>query len=325
MASITTRAGKGSPLTNNEVDANFTNLNDDKLESSEYTASDVLTKVKTVDGTGSGLDADLLDGNESTAFATSAQGDLADSALQNLVEDTTPQLGGNLDVNGFTVDGRNVSSDGSKLDGIEANATADQTAGEIKTAYESNADTNAFTDAEQSKLSGIEANADVTDTANVTAAGALMDSEVANLAQVKAFDSADYATSAQGDLADTALQPGDVGTASAEDVGTSPGNVVQLDGSGALPAVDGSNLTNVSSVASINDLTDVTITSVADGESLVYDSGTSRWVNETVTPVALSFPFFDSTGASDTIDLVANQNLPFFKADGTQDNIAVVS
>jgi hypothetical protein len=27
-----------------------------------YTASDVLTKVKTVDGAGSGLDADLLDG-----------------------------------------------------------------------------------------------------------------------------------------------------------------------------------------------------------------------------------------------------------------------
>jgi hypothetical protein len=29
MAAITTRAGKGSPLTNNEVDANFTNLNDE--------------------------------------------------------------------------------------------------------------------------------------------------------------------------------------------------------------------------------------------------------------------------------------------------------
>jgi hypothetical protein len=38
----------------------------------------------------------------------------------------------------------------------------------------------------------IEAGADVTDTANVTAAGALMDSEVTNLAQVKAFDSSDY-------------------------------------------------------------------------------------------------------------------------------------
>jgi hypothetical protein len=34
MSTIVTRAGKGSPLTNNEVDANFVNLNTDKLESS---------------------------------------------------------------------------------------------------------------------------------------------------------------------------------------------------------------------------------------------------------------------------------------------------
>lgn len=33
-----------------------------KLNSSSYTASDVLTKIKTVDGAGSGLDADLLEG-----------------------------------------------------------------------------------------------------------------------------------------------------------------------------------------------------------------------------------------------------------------------
>jgi hypothetical protein len=32
MATIVTRAGKGSPLTNAEVDANFTNLNNAKLE-----------------------------------------------------------------------------------------------------------------------------------------------------------------------------------------------------------------------------------------------------------------------------------------------------
>lgn len=44
------------------------------------------------------------------------------------------------------------------------------------------------------------------DSTSVTAAGALMDSEVTNLAQVKAFDSSDYATAAQGTKADTALQ-----------------------------------------------------------------------------------------------------------------------
>ena len=83
--------------------------------------------------------------------------------------------GGNIVMTGSeTVDGRDVSVDGAKLDGIEAGA-------------------------------------DVTDTANVTAAGALMDSEVTNLAQVKAFDSADYATAAQGATADSALQSSDIG------------------------------------------------------------------------------------------------------------------
>ena len=67
---------------------------------------------------------------------------------------------GNIAVTG-TVDGRDVANDGAKLDGIESGATADQTGAEIKTAYEGEADTNAFTDAEQTKLSGIEAGATV--------------------------------------------------------------------------------------------------------------------------------------------------------------------
>jgi len=64
---------------------------------------------------------------------------------------------------------------------------------------------NNFTDTLKSKLDAIEASADVTDTTNVTSAGALMDSEVTNLAQVKAFDTTDYATSTQGTTADNAL------------------------------------------------------------------------------------------------------------------------
>jgi len=46
-------------------------------------------------------------------------------------------LTGNLTVSG-TVDGRDVATDGTKLDGIESNATADQTAAEIKTLLNSN-------------------------------------------------------------------------------------------------------------------------------------------------------------------------------------------
>jgi hypothetical protein len=43
-----------------------------KLDSSSYTAADVLAKLITVDGTGSSLDADTLDGSHASAFAASA-------------------------------------------------------------------------------------------------------------------------------------------------------------------------------------------------------------------------------------------------------------
>ncbi len=61
-----------------------------------------------------------------------------------------------------------------------------------------------FTTTLKTKLDGISTSADVTDATTVAAAGALMDSEVTNLAEVKAFDSSDYATAAQGTKADTA-------------------------------------------------------------------------------------------------------------------------
>jgi hypothetical protein len=48
-----------------------------------------------------------------------------------------------------------------KLNGIETSATADQTGAEIKTAYEGEADTNAFTDALLTKLNGIADGAEV--------------------------------------------------------------------------------------------------------------------------------------------------------------------
>jgi hypothetical protein len=49
MSTITTRAGKGSPLTNAEVDANFTNLNSDKYESGD---APVFASVQLSGGTG---------------------------------------------------------------------------------------------------------------------------------------------------------------------------------------------------------------------------------------------------------------------------------
>jgi hypothetical protein len=109
----------------------------------------------------------------SSDYATAAQGTKADAAL--------PKAGGAMTgaiTTNSTFDGRDVATDGTKLDGIEAGATADQTNAEIRAAVEAATDSNVFTDADHSKLNGIEASADVTDTANVTAAGALMDSEV---------------------------------------------------------------------------------------------------------------------------------------------------
>ena len=110
---------------------------------------------------------------DSSDYATAAQGTTANAAL--------PKAGGAMTgaiTTNSTFDGRDVATDGSKLDGIEAGATADQTNAEIRAAVEAATDSNVFTDADHTKLNGIEASADVTDTANVTSAGALMDSEV---------------------------------------------------------------------------------------------------------------------------------------------------
>ena len=83
---------------------------------------------------------------DSADYATAAQGTTADNAL--------PKTGGAMTgaiTTNSTFDGRDVATDGAKLDGIEASA-------------------------------------DVTDTANVTAAGALMDSELTSIASVKALN-----------------------------------------------------------------------------------------------------------------------------------------
>ena len=87
-------------------------------------------------------------------------------------------------------------------------------------------------------------------------------------------------TGAYSDLSGTPT----LGTAAALDVGTSATNVVQLDGSARLPAVDGSQLTNLPSGAStLGALTDVTITGVANGDALIYNSTSGDWENGTVS------------------------------------------
>ena len=80
-----------------------------------------------------------------------------------------------------------------KLDGIEASATADQTDAEIRAAVEAATDSNVFTDADHTKLNGIETSADVTDATNVAAAGALMDGDFTSNGFLKRTGAGSYA------------------------------------------------------------------------------------------------------------------------------------
>jgi hypothetical protein len=161
-----------------------------------------------------------------TAYATAAQGALADSATQPGDLATVATTGAYSDLTGTPTVPTTLIELDTTVTGAELNAV-------------------------KSKVDGIEAGADVTDTTNVAAAGALMDSEVTNLAQVKAFSSADYATSAQGALADSAIQPGD----DAADLGSSAatdGYVLTADGAGGAAwevAAGGGGSGTVTSIA----------------------------------------------------------------------------
>ena len=140
------------------------------VSATTVSATGNITVGGTVDGRDVATDGTKLDGIESGATA-----DQTAAEIRTLVESAT-------DSNVFT------DADHTKLDGIEANATADQTAAEIRTLVDSATDSNVFTDADHTKLDGIEAGADVTDTTNVTAAGAVMDSELTNETAVKALN-----------------------------------------------------------------------------------------------------------------------------------------
>lgn len=138
-------------------------LNGVKLHSNDFTAS---SGTSIVLATGATAD-DIL---EVVAFGT--------FTLSNGTFSGTSSMG-TITVTG-TVDGRDVAADGTKLDGIEASATADQTAAEIRTLVESATDSNVFTDADHTKLNAIEASAtaDQTDAEIRAAVEAASDSNV---------------------------------------------------------------------------------------------------------------------------------------------------
>ena len=123
--------------------------------------------------------------------------DLTNSAIT--IDGTSVSLGGSVTTaNDNTQLTQEQVEDfvGGMLDGTETGITVgyDDVNGNLDFVVASQTDNN-FTTTLKNKLDGIEGTADVTDATNVEAAGALMDSEVTNLAQVKAFDSSDYLAS----------------------------------------------------------------------------------------------------------------------------------
>lgn len=141
------------------TDENFTTADHAKLDAIEanatadQTAAEILTAVKTVDGAASGLDADLLDGQHGayyTGYTDTAVANLVSSApstldtlnelaaalgddanfsttVTNSIATKLPLAGGTMTGNivmasSQTVDGRDLSVDGTKLDTVETNA-----------------------------------------------------------------------------------------------------------------------------------------------------------------------------------------------------------
>ena len=150
------------------------------------TGNIVMSPSQTVDGRDLSVDGAKLDGIEPGADVTDASNVTLAGALMR----SGGAMSGNISMAGAqTVDGRDLSVDGAKLDGIEPGADVTDTAnvtsagalmrsggtmtGSISMAGAQTVDGRDLS-ADGAKLDGIEPGADVTDTANVNLAGALM-------------------------------------------------------------------------------------------------------------------------------------------------------
>lgn len=134
--------------------------------------------------------------------------------------------------------------------------------------------------------------------------------------------SSDYATAAQGALADSATQPSDLGTAASQDVGTSASNVVQLDGTAKLPAVDGSQLLNLPG-GSV-DGTQVTSTGETGATKFLREDGDGTCSFQTVT-ADVDGPLTVALRGSDNSHIGANPEQTFKITDNPYSTIAIVA
>ena len=98
------------------------------------------------------IDLSIVDGDISTTAAIAGSKIAPDFGAQEIKTTNNIIVGG-------LVDGRDLATDGTKLDTVEANAKDDQTAAEIRALTASATNSNVFTDADVTKLSSIETNA----------------------------------------------------------------------------------------------------------------------------------------------------------------------
>ena len=227
---------------------------------------------------------------------TSATADQTDAEIRAAVEAAT-------DSNVFT------DTDHTRLNAMEDASTADQTGAQIKTAYE--AEVSAFTDAQFTKLGNIEtaATADQTDAEIRTAVEAATDSNVftdTDHSRLNAME--DAATADQTAAQIKTLYEGEV-SAFTDAQFTKLGNIetaATADQTSAdirgLVAIDEDDMVSDSAVKlptqqsvkayvdaqigaenTLAEDNDVNITSAADGSMLLYDTGTSKWIDNVMS------------------------------------------
>lgn len=167
----------------------------------------------------------------------------------------------------------------SKLAGIEAGATADQTGAEIKALYEAEADTNAFTDAEKAKLGHITVTQAVdldTLESDVAANNAKVsaDGSVTSHSDVTDAGSGAIITVAERALVASALQPADNVSELTNDAGyitsAALGRYTALIGDGAATTIAVNHALGLSSPNSVQ----ISMFDASSGEPVFPDSYT---------------------------------------------------
>ena len=177
-----------------QISSSSINIKDNgALQINETAVTSTAAELNLLDGvTATTSELNILDGVTATASELNIlDGVTATTAELNYVDGVTSNIQTQLDskISATLTQEQVEDIVGGMLDGTETGISVsyDDTDGNIDFVVATQSDNN-FTTTLLNKLNAIEASADVTDTANVTSAGALMDSELASIANVKALD-----------------------------------------------------------------------------------------------------------------------------------------